>query len=176
MKKLLIISIFFLMSVSLFAQTTSTLKIGYVDSQVIMTQFPAAIKAQSDLEATVTEWNQKLEGMRQDYQKFIGEMQTKYESLSEDEKKNVQQDLVKREQDIAKYQQDKFGQPGGEIYKKQEQLLAPVKKKIFEAIELVAKDENMKFIFDKTGEAFLLFGDAEYDMTFKVLDKLRKMK
>lgn len=176
MKKLLMISIFFLASVSLFAQASPAIKIGYVDSQVIMTQYPAAIKAQSDLEATIAEWNKQLETMKQDYQKFIGDQQTKYEAMSEAEKKNVQQDLVKREQDITKYQQEKFGQPNGEIYKKQEQLLAPIKKKIFEAIEQVAKDENMKFMFDKTGEAFLLYGDAEFDMTFKVLDKLKRGK
>lgn len=180
MKKLVLVSIFFLATVSMFAQTqnaaSTPLKIGYVDSQVIMTQYPAAIKAQSDLEAAVTEWNQKIEGMKKDFQQIMADYQKKFEKMKDEEKKAAQADVAKREQEIAQYQQEKFAQPGGELYKKQEQLLAPIKKKIYEAIEAVAKDENLKFVFDKTGDAFLLYGDSEFDMTFKVLDKLKRGK
>lgn len=180
MKKLVLSFIFFT-TVALFAQnanenSSANLKIGFVDSQVIMAQYPAAIKAQSDLEALIQEWNGKIEKMKADYQQVITDYQKKLESMKDDAKKAAQQDLLKREQDMSKYQQEKFGQPGGEYYKKQEELLAPIKKKIYETIELVAKAEGMKFIFDKTGDAFLLYGDAEYDVTFKVLDKLKRGK
>jgi len=41
---------------------------------------------------------------------------------------------------------------------------------------MVAADQKMKFVFDKAGDVLLLFADAEYDMTYKVLDKLKTMK
>ena len=56
MKKnlLIIASILFINSISMFAQGE---KIGYVDSQVILTQYPAAIKAQGDLDALTNLWS-----------------------------------------------------------------------------------------------------------------------
>jgi outer membrane protein len=45
-----------------------------------------------------------------------------------------------------------------------------------EAIGQVAQDEGMSFIFDKTGDVLLLYADESYDMTYKVLDKLRRQK
>ena len=46
----------------------------------------------------------------------------------------------------------KFGQPNGEIYQKQDTIFEPVKKKIYAAIEQVAKEEGMQFVFDKSGD------------------------
>ena len=45
-------------------------------------------------------------------------------------------------------------------------------KKITKAIENVAKDLKINFVFDKA-DGTLIYGDKEYDITFKVLDKLK---
>ncbi|NNG26892.1 MAG: OmpH family outer membrane protein, partial [Ignavibacteriaceae bacterium] len=42
------------------------------------------------------------------------------------------------------------------------------------AIEQVAKDEAMQFVLDKSGDIILLYADAAFDITFKVLDKLKR--
>lgn len=62
----------------------------------------------------------------------------------------------------------------GEIYKKQEELFSPIKAKIYAAIEKVAKEESMQFVFDKSGDIILLYADSAFDITFKVLDRLRR--
>lgn len=172
MKKVLFTTILLLATISLFGQTQ---KIGYVDSQVIMAQYPAAIKAKSDLEALVTEWRATSDNMRREFQVTANDYQKKIESMTDEAKQAAQQDLIQREQAIGQFEQQKFGQ-NGELYMKEAELMAPVKEKIFAAIEAVAKEEGMKFIFDKTGEAFLLYADDTYDMTFKVLDKLKRGK
>jgi outer membrane protein len=74
------------------------------------------------------------------------------------------------------FEQEKFGQQEGELYLKNEELFAPVKAQIIEAIQEVAKEEGMNFIFDKTGDVLLLYADENFDMTFKVLDKLKRGK
>ncbi len=172
MKKVLLFTLVLFLSISAFAQTQ---KIGYVDSQTIMAQYSGAIKAQSDLEAIVAEWNTTIENMKKDYQRIVTDYNKKLPKMDEKAKKSATQDLAKREQEIVKYQQQKFGQ-GGEIYIKQEELLKPVRDKVKKAIAEVAKEEKMKFVFDKTGDAFLLFADSEFDITFKVLDKLKRGK
>jgi outer membrane protein len=49
-----------------------------------------------------------------------------------------------------------------------------IKRKIYTAIEQVAKTESMQFVFDKSGDILLLYADASFDITFQVLDKLKR--
>jgi Skp family chaperone for outer membrane proteins len=42
------------------------------------------------------------------------------------------------------------------------------------AIEGVAKEENFTFVFDKLNQTVLLFADVKYDLTWKVIDRLKR--
>ncbi len=158
---------------SLFAQ--SGIKIGYVDSQIILSQYPEAIKAQSDIDAVIAEANRKIDSMTAELQAAYTDAQKQFATMTEEKQREVQQQLVTKEQEIQQFRQKKFGQ-SGEIYVKQDQLLAPVKQKILVAINTVSKEESLNFVFDKAGDVILLYADEEYDVTFKVLDKLKRGK
>ncbi|MBI9073134.1 MAG: OmpH family outer membrane protein [Melioribacteraceae bacterium] len=162
-----------LTTISVFGQTQKT---GYVDSQVILAQYPAAIKAQGDLDALIKEWQTTLETMRGEVQKLYADYQKQAESMTPEAQQTAQQTVVAKEREVQTYYQQKFAQPGGEVVSKQEELLAPVKAKIMEAIEAVAKEEKMTFMFDKSGDILLLYADSAFDMTYKVLDKLKRGK
>jgi len=161
-------------TVTIFAQSPQ--KIGYVDSQIILTQLPEAIKAQSDLDALTTVWSNQVDSMKLVLQQQYADVQKQLATMTEDQKQIKQKELIDKEQQIYAYQNQKFGQPNGEIYQKQETIFDPVKKKIYAAIEQVAKDEGMHFIFDKSGDILLLYADTSYDITFKVLDSLKRGK
>ncbi|MCH7963437.1 MAG: OmpH family outer membrane protein [Bacteroidetes bacterium] len=151
-------------------------KIGYVDSQIILTQYPAAIKAQGDLDALTNLWSVKLDSMTLEYQQALSNYQQQANTMPEDQQLAAQQNIVGMEQRIVEFRRQKFSQPDGEIFLKQEEIFAPVKSSIYTAIENVAKEEGMKFIFDKSGDILLLYADSAYDVTFKVLDHLKRGK
>ena len=161
-------------TVTIFAQNQQ--KIGYVDSQIILTQLPEAIKAQSDLDAMTSIWSNQVDSMKLALQQQYADVQKQLATMTEDQKQIKQKELIEKEQQIYAFQNKKFGQPNGEIYLKQETIFEPVKKKIYAAIEQVAKDEGMHFIFDKSGDILLLYADTSYDITFKVLDSLKRGK
>lgn len=173
-KNLLIVAAIFLVGyTSTFAQGE---KIGYVDSQIILTQYPAAIKAQGDLDALTNLWSAQLDSMTLSYQQALGNYQQQASTMPEDQQLAAQQTIVGMEQKIVEFRRQKFSQPDGEIFVKQEEIFAPVKANIYSAIEKVAKDEAMKFVFDKSGDILLLYADAAFDITFKVLDQLKRGK
>jgi len=161
-------------TVTIFAQNPQ--KIGYVDSQIILTQLPEAIKAQSDLDALTSVWSNQVDSMKLALQQQYADVQKQLATMTDDQKQIKQKELIDKEQQIYAYQNQKFGQPNGEIYQKQETIFDPVKKKIYAAIEIVAKEEGMQFIFDKSGDILLLYADASFDITFKVLDSLKRGK
>ena len=155
-----------------YAQTPQ--KIGFVDSQVILTQLPEAIKAQGDLDALTNMWSAQVDSMTLRYQQTMADYSKQANTMAEDKKLAAQQSLIKMEQDILEFRRQKFGQQTGEIYLKQDEIFTPVKNKIYAAIQQVAKDESMQFVFDKSGDIILLYADTAFDVTYKVLDKLKR--
>ncbi len=170
-KYLLLFSIIFIISGA--AVKAQSQKIGYVDSQVILAQLPAAVKAQTELDTLSNIWSAHLDSLTANYQKALADYQKLANTMSDQAKLTAQQKLVTQEQDIISYRKDKFAQGTGEIYKKQDEIFGPVKAKIYAAIKDVAQKEGMKFVFDKAGDVVLLYADPQYDLTYKVLDRLR---
>ncbi len=174
MKALKIVLILLFAVVSVNAQK---LKIGYIDSEVILSQYPPAIKAQSDLDALVAKWRSQLDSMMQDYQQELAAVQKQFPNMPPEKQQEVQQKMAQKEMMINQFQQQKFGQPNGEIYQKNQEILEPIKQKIRDAIKQVAKAEKMSFVFDSNQSIpVLLYGDEKYDITFKVLDFLKRGK
>ena len=155
MKKYIFLAAFIIAGTLVFGQTKQ--KLGYVDSQVILNQYSEAIKAQGDLDALTNKWTAHLEA----------------NTMPEDKKLSAQQNIIKLQQEVDSYRKEKFAQQTGEIYKKQEEIFNPVKDKIYKAIAEVAKKEDMQFVFDKSGDIILLYADPQFDITYKVLDKLK---
>jgi outer membrane protein len=171
-KYIFLFAAFLLSCTFAFAQTAQ--KLGYVDSQTILTQLPESIKAQGDLDALTNKWTSQLDSMTQAYQGALANYQKQVNTMPEDKKLVAQQNLIAQEQSLIDFRRQKFGQGTGEIYKKQEELFNPVKEKIYKAISDVAKREGMQFVFDKSGDIVLLYADAAFDITYQVLDFLRR--
>ena len=58
-------------------------------------------------------------------------------------------------------------------------MMKPIKDAVDKAIEQVAKQEKMHFVVDKGVEgvvSILHYADPEYDITYKILDRLKKNK
>ncbi len=177
MKRYFLIFALFIFAASTFAQTPATIKLGFVDSETILKQLPEAIKAQGDLDALIQKWNAQLDSMGQSLQEAVAVFQKQSVTMKDAQKNEAQQKLVAQNQGIDEFKRAKFAQGAGEVYQKQEELLRPVKEKVLKTIETVAKEEGMQFVFDKTEQAaILLYADSAYEITYKVLDKLKRGK
>jgi len=156
---------------NVFAQVP--VKVGIVDSEVILSQLPDYKTAQDKLNEIVKGWQSILDSLTTDYQMRLESYRKQEAMMTEDNKMKAQQELIKMEQDILGYRQKRFGQQG-DIVLKQEELLAPIKKKIINMIEKVAKEEKITLVLDKAGDVVVLFSDPSFDITFKVLDRLKR--
>ncbi|MCW8850387.1 MAG: OmpH family outer membrane protein, partial [Melioribacteraceae bacterium] len=58
-------------------------------------------------------------------------------------------------------------------FKKQEEFMKPIQNQVFTAIEEVAKENELDFVFDRSGDLIFLYAKEEYDITTKVLSKLQ---
>lgn len=168
MKKSFLILILFA-SISANAQ----LKIGYVDSDTIMEQYIDAQDAQKKLDALVAEWQEQLSKMDKEFKAKYDDYEKRKLIMSEQKRVDTERELVKMEDNIAKFRQDKFG-ANGELFKKQDEIMKPIQNKIFNVIQDYAKKEGYDFIFDRSGDILFLFAKDEYDLTKIIVDKLKE--
>ncbi|HXG37590.1 MAG TPA: OmpH family outer membrane protein [Bacteroidota bacterium] len=149
-------------------------RIGYVDSEVILRELPEAQKAQKDLEAKVKSWQEELQKMSDAFQKEAEDYQKKQAMMQPAAKEAKEKELAEMQQKAREYYAQKLDPRQGEAVTERERLLAPIREKILKAIEAVAKEENVNFVFDKANDAMLLYADAKFDLTYRVLDRLKR--
>ena len=92
--------------------------------------------------------------------------------MSEQTRAETESELVKLENQIAEYREKKFG-TNGELFQKQDELMKPVQNKVFNAIKEIAQEEDLDFVFDRSGDIMILYAKDKYDITAKVLAKLK---
>ena len=156
-----------------FAQTQ---KIGYVNSAKIFQELPAAQEAQRKIDALGKPIQDSLEAMQRELQARYEDYQKREAMLNEAAKKAEQQKLVDFQRKAEEYRVAKLGNDG-ELARETEKLLTPLRERIKNAIATVAKEEKYSFVFDKTETIqILLYGDPAHDVTFKVIDRLKRGK
>jgi outer membrane protein len=173
---MIVLTIALLLNIALDQQVSAQqLRFGFVNSSVIMTQFEEAQRVSRQLETLASDWENELRQKIQNLQEKYEDFQRKQGMMTEQARIEEQQSLFELEQEINQFQREKFQQPGGEFFVEQERLFRPVREKILGAIEAIAQQENLNFVLDKTDDVpVLLYAESRYDITFKVLDYLKR--
>ncbi len=149
----------------------SQLKLGYVDSKTIMSKLPDAQDAQQKLNALIREWRGELDKMKAERDQKESDFEKRKLIMTEQTKIDLENQIKKMDKDIEDYRQKKFG-TNGELFQKQEELMKPIQNKVFNAIQDVAKEEDLDFVFDRGADVLLLYAKEKYDITPKVMQKL----
>ena len=148
-------------------------RIAYVDVNLVLESIQEYQDAQTELDRISASWRQEI---AQEYD-VIKSMYNRYQAeqvlLSDEVRKQKEEEIMTKEQQVREMQKDKFG-PEGELFKKRQELVQPIQEKVYEAIEGYATDRGYDFIFDKGGSANILFANPRYDVTADVLERLKK--
>jgi outer membrane protein len=168
-----VLAALFLSTIAAVSLGNAQQKIGYVNSEKILAELPAAKEAKDSLASIVKIWQGELDRMSKDLQDKYEDYQKK-QGLYNDQTKQVEQKkLIEEEQKMNDYKAQKFGQQG-ELAMQQDRLMQPIKERIFAAIKKIAVENKLAFVFDKAGDVVLLYGETNADYTYKVIDRLKR--
>ena len=164
--------IFLFFSVCFITPSVAQLKIGYILSERIRTEFEDFKEAESQLQLEYrkvqTEFDKmvlKMDSLKQDYEVK--------RHMALDKGESIKQELAQMEKSIQTYQAEKIG-PQGELMKKQAQMEYEILGKVKKAVDKVAINEGFDYIIDAS--VGLLYFKPKYDMTDDVLYELRNLK
>ena len=160
---------FIVINIGANAQQTKPLKLGVDDVEKIVQEMPEALQADIVLKELQKSYQDTLSSMQNALMQKAEGYQKQRAMMPADQQKKEEETLRMAEQELYRYKDAKFA----EISEKRELYLAPIRKKVSEAIETVAKDEAISFVFDK-GNGSLLFSEEKSDITFKVIDKMKR--
>ena len=158
----------------LFITSTSVaqLNVGYVDSEAIMQQLPDAQDAQKRIDAQIDEWQKEIKEMQKEWKDAYDDYERRKLIMGKQKRVETEKELIAQEEKIEEFRQSKFG-VNGELYKKQDEFMKPIQNQVFTAIEEVAVDKDLDFVFDRSGDLIFLYAKEEYDITGEVLNKLQ---
>jgi len=176
MKKFISV-ILLLAFVFLFSKTANAqkgIKIGVVDIETIVKTMPEAAAADKKLQDLSQKYRDSLLSLEKKFNSKMENYNKQKAMMTPKQQKKEEQALQQIQMQYQKFQQDKLGAQG-ELAQTREKLLAPIRKKVKVAIEKVAKREKMSFVLDKS-TPILLYSEDKYDITFSVLDLIKRGK
>jgi outer membrane protein len=104
-------------------------------------------------------------------------MYSKYQAeqvlLSEEMKKQKEDEITAKEKEVREMQRQKFG-PEGALFKKREELTKPIQDRVYTAIERFAQDKGFEYIFDKGSASGMIYADKKNDKTEDLKAILKK--
>ncbi len=146
-------------------------KVGYVDTDYILSRIPEYQGVQQQLRQRAQEWRNQLNAMQQEIDRLKEDFEEKEILYTEELRKQKQQEIQNKVQQREQYLESKFG-PEGEYFQTQQQLLEPIQRRIFDAITVVAEREGFDFVFDRAQDSTLLFSRNEWNLNNDVLIEL----
>ncbi len=153
MMKLFALLLFVGLTTAVGAQTP---KLGHINLQELVQLMPERASAETEFNSFQTELEDVLGEMQQGYQQKIQELENLGENVSEVKRNAKISELQDIQQRIQSYQSTAQQQ----LQQKQAELLQPVFEKAENAIQEVAKEEGLMYVFD-TGSNVVLYKSNE---------------
>lgn len=146
-------------------------RFGYIDTDFILSKMPDQKKAEGEVNQLTEAWAKEVDDMNKEIKSMYNALQAEQVLLTEEMKNERVAAIQKKEEEMKEYQKKVFGF-GGLLFLKKQELMKPVQDKIWDAVDKVAKQNNLAIVFDKAGELVMIYTDPRFDYTDFVLDEL----
>jgi outer membrane protein len=144
------------------------LKIGYVNSQEILAEDPAARQAQEQLNQELEAIQGEVEQMGQELEQMMQQYEAQALTMSPQVKEQRQQEILTQRQEYDGRVAELEQQAG----RRQQEIVQPVMDRINQIIEAIRVEGDYTLIFDVAAGS-ILAADASLDLTPEVLRRLR---
>ncbi|MCU0356297.1 MAG: OmpH family outer membrane protein [Cyclobacteriaceae bacterium] len=146
-------------------------RFGYIDTDFILNKMPEYKKAQDEINRLSELWEKEIQELSKKIEGMYSAYQAEQVLLTEEMKKERLENIRTKEAELKEYQKKVFGF-GGLFFLKKQELIKPIQDKVWDAVDKVAKQNNLAIMFDKSGELVMIYTDPRFDYTDFVLDEL----
>jgi outer membrane protein len=149
-------------------QAQGSLKVGYINSAVLLDEAPGAREASQQFDTELQGMYAEVERMSQELQESFQQYERQQALLTPAAKTQREQELqLKRQQYETRVQQ--LEEQAG---RRQQELVQPITERVNEVIEQIRAEGSYAFIFDVAAGS-IIAADPTLDLTPEVLRRLR---
>lgn len=153
------------------AQTGLAQKFGHVDSEYILNKMPEYAEKQKELDALAKSYTKEVRSLYDEVEKLRADLRVNEVMLAPAMKKERQDAIQQKEEEALKKNTELFGYDGL-YYKKVDELVNPLRTKVNQAVEVVAKRFGLDYLFDKAADVGIIYSNPVHDYTEFVLEEL----
>ena len=168
MKRLILIAVFVLTAGTLAAQNYII-----VNSEKVFKSIDAYNTALSTLDKLAEQYQDMVDAKFAEVETLYNNYMNQKASLTAATRQARENDILAKEKAAQEYQETLFGNDGT-LMKKRIEMIEPIQKQDFSAIEAYAKQVGADVVLDSANNPTLLYSNPSVDRTQQVIDVLKK--
>lgn len=168
MKRLILIAVFVLTTGTLAAQNYII-----VNSEKVFKSIDAYNTALSTLDKLAEQYQDMVDAKFAEVETLYNNYMNQKASLTAATRQTRGNDILAKEKAAQEYQETLFGNDGT-LMKKRIEMIEPIQKQVFSAIEAYAKQVGADVVLDSANNPTLLYSNPSVDRTQQVIDVLKK--
>ena len=149
------------------AAAQSPLKIGYINSQVIIAEDPGATAAQEQFRREMVPFESELQALETEIAGLVSRYQAQQITLTANARRTRADEISQKQQAY----QERMAQIEAEAARRQQELVQPIMERINNIIQEIRSAGSYTFIFDVAGGG-LIAADESFDLTTEVQQRL----
>ena len=167
MKRLILIAAFLLTAGALSAQNYII-----VNSEKVFKSVEAYNTAISDLDSLTKQYQEQVDAKFDEVETLYNNYMAQKASLSASARQAREALILAREKEAQQFQESLFGQEGVLMQKRLE-LIQPIQKRVFAAIEAYAGQAGADLVLDSSNNPTLLYNNPSVERTQQVIEALK---
>ena len=144
-----------------------------IDSERVFKSIAEYNSALSQIENLSKQYQAKVDEKFREVETLYNSYVSVRASLSDYTRQQREQQILQLEEEATKYQESVFG-TDGELMKRRMELIQPIQKRVFEAIERFAKQQGYDLVLDISANPTVLYYSNKVDYTDRIIETLRK--
>ena len=150
------------------AQRVNGARVGYIDMEYILENVDAYKEANTQLEAKAQRWKNEIQKKQNAIDQMKKNLSAERVLLTKELVDEREEEIEILEQELQKYQQDRFG-PFGSLMVQRQNMVKPIQDQVLEAVQDIAKKKRYDFVFDKSADVVMLYSAEKFDISDQVL-------
>ena len=151
--------------------TVSAQKFALIDMEYSLKNVPAYERANEQLNQVSKKWQAEVEALNTEASTMYKNYQNEVVFLSQEQKKQRQEEIMKKEKEASDLKRKYFG-PEGELFKKRTSLMTPIQDEIYNAVKDLADQRGYSLVVDRASDSGIIYGSPKIDISNEVLQKL----
>lgn len=143
-----------------------------VDSEKIFKSITSYNNALQQLDKLAQEYQAKVDAKFAEVESLYNSYVSQRASLSDYTRQQREQQILQREQEATEYQESIFG-TDGELMKRRMELIQPIQKRVFNAIESFSKQYGYDLVIDISANPTVLYYSEKVDFTQRIINALK---